>query len=350
MSEGELMGYFTKKSAAMKKRLAASKPRFSLSLGKKSGRKTLQPSGPIIWAMDPDQKRLGDFNRVADFIRLWSDGFECPVLPISIIPLSDGLGSGGNLKEQVQRVETKAQKTFEEQFKKIAKFDLKRLLSPRVIVRLGATLREAAEDLVDAAIENKASFIAVSTNARKGIKRLALGSFTEALIATSPVPVMTVNPKTVVPDKIKSLLFPTDFSKYSEEIFVSILDWAAKIGAQMIIFHRFEGALPLGFYGEFGLGIDAGVVRRFEREAKLNLQKHTQEWRRLAAEKGVKLRVISSEKFPEIADGVLETAKEHDVGAIILANHRGPLGQAFFGSAARNVLAQAKCPVLVIHT
>jgi nucleotide-binding universal stress UspA family protein len=161
---------------------------------------------------------------------------------------------------------------------------------------------------------------------------------------------MTVNPKTVVPEKIKTLLFPTDFSQHSKEIFESILAWAAKIGAQLILFHRFEGALPLGFYGEFGLGIDASVVRRFERDAKLSLQKHTQEWKKAAAEKGVKLRVISSEKFTEIADGVLDTAREHEVGAIILANHRGPLGQAFFGSAARNVLAQAKCPVLVIHT
>ena len=63
----------------------------------------------------------------------------------------------------------------------------------------------------------KADCLVISTHARTGLERLAMGSFAETVILTSAVPVLVLNPANKVPVSVRKILVPTDLSKKSEK-------------------------------------------------------------------------------------------------------------------------------------
>ena len=60
---------------------------------------------------------------------------------------------------------------------------------------------DPAEEIVRFAQENGDSLIIMGTHGRKGLDRVVFGSVAENVLRSSPVPVLTVNPHLVEPEK-----------------------------------------------------------------------------------------------------------------------------------------------------
>ena len=92
----------------------------------------------------------------------------------------------------VDPVQTEAQRT-----------ELRELLSravPGALIRVpDAGRRSVSQVIVDAAREEQAALIVMSTHGRSGLSRLMLGSVAEAVLHTSPVPVMLIRVGQAVP-------------------------------------------------------------------------------------------------------------------------------------------------------
>lgn len=188
-----------------------------------------------------------------------------------------------------------------------------------------------------------ADLIVMGTHGRSGFDRLVHGSVTERVLAHAPCPVLTVPPHTVTPPHalFRRILCPMDFSPAARQAFDIALDLARQSNGALRVVHAIE------WYPE-GEVIAGG---RMDIEGfRQSLQ--DQATARLA---GLLDQVDASWAAiePVVAIGrphrrILEHADDLDADLIVMgAQGSEGMDLAVFGSTTRQVLSQARTPVLV---
>jgi universal stress protein A len=137
---------------------------------------------------------------------------------------------------------------------------------------------------------------------------------------------------------IRTILHPTDFSRYSENAWRVACSLARDYGANLLVLHVRE--IPVAVYGEFGTvpadTFDAGALR--DELAKLE-----------PTVSGVTVERRLTEGTP--AAEIVRVAGENNCDLIVLGTHgRTGLGRLLMGSVAEQVVRRATCPVLTVKT
>jgi len=204
----------------------------------------------------------------------------------------------------------------------------------------------SVEAFIQFSIEQGPSLILVSSRARKGIDRFALGSFAETLVLRSPVPVLVTNPSTKAHQKLTTILYPTDFSAASKKGFDRVLTMAQRLEMQILIYHKLK--LPY-LSPPMGLGIPT-ISRETLRELKKERMATAAQWAKRAELSGVRTKFhIDSKEGPPL-DSILKVNRTLGPKAMIaITSQSGPVGAAVLGSLTRQILRNATCPVLVVH-
>jgi nucleotide-binding universal stress UspA family protein len=293
--------------------------------------------GAILWAVDP---MVNDPKRVRSLLasmNLWQSIYPSSVIPVSALaPI--------NLDWPVELVASLRDKLFtvvqSSLLPVLKKVRPKESVEPRILIQKTSSRRQSVRSLLDFAEKEKVNLIAVNTRGHHGIRRL--GSFAELLIALSPVPVLTVNPNTVVPNRVSSILFPTDFSARNKRVFKSVLDWAGKWNAKVILFHRLEIPYqPL---------MDPALTTSLYKGEKSEQRNRGTKWVAEAEKIGVKCEFVLSKSASDVDDLIVKTASSNKADLIVMPTYRGPIAQAVLGSVAREVLTSSQCPVIIVHT
>ena len=105
---------------------------------------------------------------------------------------------------------------------------------------------DPSRTIVDYAAEVAADLVVMSTHGRRGVERALLGSVTERVVNTAPVPVVVVNPDTEQTARYpaRDLLVPTDGSPGAQRALAEGIDIATATGARLHLLHVVEtGAL-----------------------------------------------------------------------------------------------------------
>lgn len=97
---------------------------------------------------------------------------------------------------------------------------------------------KTAKTLIKSAHKLNADLIALFTHARKGYKRLMLGSFAETLIHLSPQDILVLPPTTSSPTLLKTILFASDFEKTTTKDIEHILSICKSLKANLVVFHH----------------------------------------------------------------------------------------------------------------
>ena len=202
----------------------------------------------------------------------------------------------------------------------------------QTIVRDG----EVWETLSAIAAEYQSDLIVAGTHGRRGARKRILGSIAEEIYRLASIPVLTVGPKSILPELEKlRILYATDFSSESVRALPYAVSLAQEFGGLLTVLHVATGAAP-----ESDMRMKLGEF--FTEELHDLLPAENLPW----AE--VDYRV----KFGPAAEGILDAAHESSAGMIVMGvRGMGSLQSSVsrFGSTAQWVVSSANAPVLTVR-
>lgn len=299
----------------------------------------------LIWAVDPTQNPADVKNLVKEMNK-WAKHLNCSIQPVSIF-------SNRVLNFPVEltlpwrkRFEDMAQQSLDRYFKKI---NIKEVLPPEKIVIPSNSIRRMAKELANYAEKKKANLIFANTRAKKTWNPFRLGGFAETLIAVSRTPVLLLNPEAQPTSKVSSILFPTNFNKESKNALGNLSPWAKALHSKVLIYSQLE--TPTIYMSEFSSywPAQSATLESMMKVVEQSRQKKANLWSHILEEQKIDTRVLIQHQKKSLGADILEAAKKNNVSLIALASRSGPLAQTVLGGVAREVLLQAKCPVLIFY-
>jgi nucleotide-binding universal stress UspA family protein len=218
----------------------------------------------------------------------------------------------------------------------------------RKIEGLGGTVASArlseggaAEEIVALAEEIGAGLIAVGSRGRGRIRRLLLGSVSDAVVRHAHCPVIVVRWKPVVfPAKI---LLATDGSEEATLALQTAADLCEKTGSELHVVHVGEVTLLHHYHPEAH-----GYRMQYERD-----EKEARELLETQVE-GIKAAVATVAqahlRMGKADEHIVVLAEELGVDLIVMGSRGlGGVKRALMGSVSEAVVRHAHCPVLVVR-
>lgn len=208
----------------------------------------------------------------------------------------------------------------------------------------------AATTLRQAAIEQKADLVLMTTHGYGPLTRMWLGSVAHTLARTLPMPLLLTRPHGEPVDLLESVssapfqrvLLPLDGSPVAEQAIAPALELGQAMDAEYVLLQAIEppmlGYAPAAQAG----GLEQRVLDQWREIAQEYLAGVAA---RLRAE-GLKVtpRVVFGAAAPAIAD----YAREHAIDLIAMTTHgRGGTARLLLGSVADRLVHSASAPVLL---
>lgn len=295
----------------------------------------------ILWSVNPFLDDQSLVRRTAQSLAQLSQQWNAEILPVYI--LSDVPPNVKLLPLLIQDVQLQAREELSRILRRLKRKPFDDL---KLLVSSTTQLRDQVHVLTMFARERHADVIAVSTRARKGPRRWLLGSFTEALMQESPVPLYVINPLESKQTKFQHILFPTDFSEASRLAFRQVIAMAAEMRARVTLFHKVSNQYSPVY--EVGYGSYAAYSAYFQ-ELISERKAEAQDWIAQAAQSGVRVRLlVDYHTDRSTAESIVWRSRTRG-GMIAMAGHSGMLSHTLMGGITRQVVRTAEVPVWVIH-
>lgn len=219
--------------------------------------------------------------------------------------------------------------------------ELREALPVEVLVVVG----EPAPAIAPAAKRTGADLIVMGTHGRTGLSYLLLGSVTEAVLRSIPVPVLALRlgQGAGALTTVKRILWATDLSPVSEGAWHYAITLAAVFDAEVFVLHvvrpdelPWVGDQPVPAPGSWLEEYVAPLDRELEQ------RQHAVEARGL----GGRRKVVVGEP----AEVIVTEAQAEEVDLIVVGTRgRTGLPNILVGSVAQAVIQKAPCPVLAVH-
>lgn len=219
-----------------------------------------------------------------------------------------------------------------------------RLRSYRIRTRTFEQMGSPADVILQIALDQRVSMIALATHGRTGLTRLILGSVAEQVLRSSPVPVLVLRPfssyeiaKASRPEDepLRRILVPVDGSTLQRAVVPHALAFAKLFDARVVLLRVLSPVL------------EKEPPRSVDDEEIENARHELREAAFKFSAAGVACLTLLEEG--EAAPMILSVACEHDIDLIVMATHgRTGLAHVLLGSVAEKVVRKAPCPVLTI--
>lgn len=297
----------------------------------------------IIWAVDVFWEDSKLHRSAISALRALADRTQCEIEPVFVLSpaqLNLSLEFSPPWIQQYRPAAERALASF------VSRLKIPGLIKPHLIVHNAPSTTQAVKALSQYAQMVGADAILASTHGRKGIGRFFLGSFSEALLINSRVPVFTVNPKLKMSGALDHVLFPTDFGHGAKYAFKRVVALAANLKANLTLYHAIrypiEPVFQSGIYLLGGAWVPVHAYFDIEVERKY---RHSEGWADWAHKQGVNTDIVIRTEGGNISDTILELAKKKNVGLIAMEAQSGPITAAIVGSITRQVVRGAECGV-----
>ncbi len=302
-------------------------------------------NGKIIWAVDILGDRANLQQKSRDMALRLSKKLHTKIVPTFVLGPIPYIFHPNIEDKQTKAYLIEMKRHLESVVKELGGENLDRCA---VLVAQDATLKGQTETLIEFAKSEGAAVIVVSTQARKALPRLFLGSFAETLLLRSPVPLVLVRPnsKTQLP---KDIVFPTDFSQKAFQSLRKASELAKAIGATVQIFHNSETIVPvLGESSLYFSHMDK-IIDQSKKQHLLDAAKKGEALVASLKELGVKSRFSLGKGETYTVEAILKFSKKFPQRILAISSISQPgLGEVL-GGIARRVVREAECVVWVVH-
>lgn len=217
-------------------------------------------------------------------------------------------------------------------------------------VDVAAELVESADPaprILEAAEAFDADLIVTGSHGRTGYQRVVMGSVVEALLHKSPRPVLTipshVEPRPVAEITFSRIVCAVDFADPSLNALALALSIAEETDGQLTVLHVIEVPPELAHVPR-GADFDVEWIRaEAEAACRTKLQALIPEHARDYCT--IETAVLEG----GVSRQILRMAEDRHADLIVLGVHsRNVFNLAFFGSNSKDVIRQARCPVLTV--
>jgi nucleotide-binding universal stress UspA family protein len=172
------------------------------------------------------------------------------------------------------------------------------------------------------------SLVCMATHSRSAVGELVLGSVSEAVVRSAPVPVLLVGPRVLHdPAPIHRIVVAVDGSLLAEEALDVAGEWAGRLSASLSLVEVVPKPLP----SETDTGVGPYL-------------------RRLAQGRPGGEAEVETLHGPDPAEAVLDWMGPPEGTIVVVATHgRTGLRRLVMGSVALDIVRHALCPVLVVR-
>ncbi|MGJ7495894.1 universal stress protein [Variovorax sp. RT4R15] len=144
------------------------------------------------------------------------------------------------------------------------------------------------------------------------------------------------------------ILVATDGSDLSEQAVTTAIDLAVLTRAELVAVHVIR--IHAQSYFEGALLLSQEETHRTQERADLEGQRVVEAVKARALTKGVRNVMPVTLKSNQIAEAIIEAAKQHKCGLIVMASHgRRAIQRLLMGSETMHVLTHSHTPVLVLR-
>lgn len=307
----------------------------------------------VVWAVDAFEEHNSLQENVVKILKLLSN--KCaPEIEVKIEPVyvlsPDQLNLPRDYGGQfITQYHPAAKLAFEQRLKQ---YHIPELQEPKILVFNQYSLRSHVQHFLDYANETQADLIVLGTHGRQGFSRIMLGSFTEALLVISKIPVLVVG-QTIKPDtKLDRILFPCELDSEPED---SNLPEAISIAKQLKSKLTLLNAIPPLLEPVFQSGVyllGGGWIPSFQFSEK-EFEKRTQyaeKWTNWGNQAGIQMDYKIDTQNTSIVEAVVSKARSTaEIDLIVMKARSGPVAAALLGSITRQVVRLAPCPVWVLR-
>ena len=277
-------------------------------------------------------------------VSVFDAGFAAPIYGVPIA--AGGLTSGALLEaDAIPEVWDARRETQRDALREFA---------DRLAAESGVTVTASLEDgdVADAlrryAESHDVDIVVMATHGRGALARAVLGSVADALVQSSPCPVLLARPHGNLPREreaasIAHVLVPLDGTAESDTIVPWVADLSAVTGARCTLMHVSHHSELLSGIAAPDALLDRAATQRSEDAEEAHLE-HTAELFRARA--GNVSTELLHARAP--ADAIIEYAGTHAVDLIAMATHaRRGLARLMLGSTASTLLNKTRLPMLL---
>jgi nucleotide-binding universal stress UspA family protein len=296
----------------------------------------------ITWAIDPLCADNSIQLKAATALETLSRSLNFLVKPVAVI-----------LEEQIPYLvgDSKSKADFASQIEQnlsqwISKTKIPNLEKPSLLIEKNFSVKSGALQLIHWAQENICDVIVATTHAKHRQKPGNLGTFAESLFLQSPLPLFMVPIETELPSKYDHVFFPTDLSPNSLRTLDLILELTHELQAQLTLFHKFFGFLPGVVEFPNSTAAKTAYIEKVHFLQRIELEQTCKKLR----EQGLIVNLVTDQIETDYVSTSI-TVRTHDLrsGFIAMASHTQDELHCLPGSVTRQVLSNARIPVLVLH-
>ncbi len=214
-----------------------------------------------------------------------------------------------------------------------------------------------AEEIIKTAKENGADLILMATHGYSGLRGWIIGSVADKVLLKPPTPVFLVRAEAPA---LKSydrwleqiVLVPLDGSKTAESVLPHLFALAQQQGGSKMTFRLVrivEPVMDTTDLPEAGISIDWEQLKKARLDIKEEANKCIHEIEKQLKSKG--LKTTSEVRMCPVARGIIECAKEGNIGLVVMAA-RGTTSGGYWemGGNAGKIIHNLPGPILVVDS
>lgn len=300
----------------------------------------MKENHPVLWAVDPYSKIQKKSFRALKFIRQLSP--SKPGIELTYIVSPESLKWDSTFSTLwLNRLQSTA-------LKAMSKVHLKGVSGQNALINSNSKRASDAQFICQYAKQRKAEFMVLNTHARAGLERMFLGSFTEAALSKTEVPLLILNPHAKLPAKVRRVLVPIDLTPKSVAAFKTMIPFLQGLKAEVILYYKLMD--PIEPVVQSGVLMAGGGWVGFDQFRSRDIRKRKAEMQkviRVLRKHRIAASGIVEDRFGLIPNLAQQVAKRERCQLILMGTQVGVAGTILWGSVARAMARESRLPLMV---